>query len=1273
MDLSINKVNNAKNLNFKGVKGDYTEKNTPVFKFIPPSVKKGETVTLQFAMLKRGSDDKLVSPKEKDFMEIKFKGDEPLILPQSKLYGNSNGFAYRYKISANGKEDRFVTDAFAKINIADSDAKVNVIEYGNNYGITPKTGTMRHSFLDADAIIDKKTGKLNQNLDKDFVRNHFNKLQGSLKGLNYLLTQTDELDPYRYIISTPDIGADPTSSHKYWPNNLYQCSDMQDFKDFNFELFKRGKGYVADGAFTSQSLQSPLVQHALKWGEESPWYNMLKINGRLELGVLPNILPENPVNPYNHIGVRVVNNPHDKVNYDSKKLTYIQFYDDRLSSEAQREDSTKLIDAYDSAPEDHYDITSNEDSIYPFYFEVDPKQMRQKLEIFKDSNAVLLKDIENGYEDYLTFPNFSVVKREDASGGTFWDGNRDILKMNLSNPTENPKNQKGMQDARNYIYGVATFWTEAIQSDLILRTAKASNSERKEMAIANNIENLEALMARKDATHPVLEQNKTVSDYIKEFPLQSIETSPEMSAIFAQPQFKKEFLSEGTIRNLSSVVNRTLQAAIPEEYKNDDEYKTYVVKVFANEIIKNALVGAINPDLIGDKGEIDLKALKEVGLKQFARNANSPKEEREKTIDRLQEGLDNVSCTKLAERIEDDLKNISLEDFKIAETIVLQGKGGLNWRFDAAKDIGDLDEVKSSNKNFKDIWDGKDGVGQFWTNYIDEVRKYNPAAFVVSEITDFWGFYNNKDHDTFDDFGSNPDEKERKFLARSGSTTSSNYSSYFNKLSCFAGVNPENNNYELNPGDVAKLKEVVEGFVGANQPNNAILSHTFVDNHDKPRLLHALPLDMELYLTEDLKSASRTHKMIAKNVTGLSDYDMMHPKAVAVGEVMLDIINESSKYTDEEKNALEKALRELVNGQKTSESKPNLKRAEAFGVAPYEVTIRDMFKRAGFEGDKLDKAVQNFHKSMLSDKMLGLERMWQMTNAIVGTPTIYNGAEFAQTGYETPSKNVYVANRNPVLHNLKNEDGYKELYSKLYAVSDLYKAPGLSALRDGFPVSLNLTSEDSSIADKTIDQGAMNYFVQQIKDKGGYKKVEEMFAKGYKTQAEYDKAIESTFGIDNGPNGTNWKNFVEYYKNGKLKENYDKGSQIPFQMWPLYKYDDKGSQTISVITNLGVPKEGRSYEFDYKNADNMDKTVSSIDITDKDGNCPIEEGTILKRKIYDTRKGQFVDDRKTYKVKNGKIVNTNGDIKVLDTVMTFYVPKKRNTEIAFTSIYNGAH
>ena len=377
MDFSINKLHKANNnLQFTGLEGALNKKSSFVYKFIPPAHKSNEEVYLEISYLESDPETKgAKKPDEKKFIERKFNGNSPIEISQEILKKESPfGIAYRYKIVNKNGEVRYEQDPFRTMKINNKGDRMNVIEHKNFYGVSPKGGTMRHSFLDSDVRL--KGDKMVTAADRDFVRNHFNKLGGSIKGLTYLLNNTDELEPYRYIMTTPDIGADKVSSHRYWPSNQYQCNNLQDFKDFNFELFKKGKGYIADGAFTSQGIQSPLVQHVLKWGEDSPFYNMLKVDGFITLGVLPDIRPDGEaVNPYEHIGVRIVNNPNNK-DYDANKSTYIQFFDDRLLSEEKQNDTKNLHFDYDSAPQDHYEITSHQDSVQPYAFEIDAKDKK---------------------------------------------------------------------------------------------------------------------------------------------------------------------------------------------------------------------------------------------------------------------------------------------------------------------------------------------------------------------------------------------------------------------------------------------------------------------------------------------------------------------------------------------------------------------------------------------------------------------------------------------------------------------------------------------------------------------------------------------------------------------------------------------------------------------------------------------------------------------------------------------------------------------------------
>lgn len=1285
MDLSINRFQKArqKQISFEGVKSTYNKTAIPVLDFTtPPYNPLKEEAYLELVFLnKKDKSSGYITPDSSDFYVLQF--DEKDQIKIKKDFFDKRGidaFAYRYRFDQkDGSEPRYSLDAFKTIEIKDGE-EFNIVNLGKNYGISPKAGTMRHSFVDSDAVV--VDGKVRETLLSEFRRNHFNKLGGSLKGIDELV-KNGELAPYRYIITTPDIGVDPTSPHKYWSNNLYQCNNMQDFKDLNFDLYKLGKSYVADGAFTSQGIQSPLVAHALKWGEASPFYYMLKLQDNVALGVLPMMPQEGREYSFPTLGVRVVNPK--KPGYNKNKPTYIQFYDSRMASDRQVNDASKLISSYDTVPKEDFEVIGYPDSVHPFYFEVDPDDSR--LKVFNDKNAVLIKDIDNARK-FLSFDNFKISDRQHASGATFWDGNVDLIKMNLSNPKNTKESIEGMKNARQYILGVASFWTEAIQSDLILRTALLSDEEKAKVAINNDItpEQLEVIKNAPDSLpSSVLSDNKTVSDYIEEFPLQSLEVSPELAAVFSEPQFKKEFLNEETFAWLNDVVESTITEAIPEEYKQDENYKAFAIKAYANEVIKDVLMDSLNP--VATRNNLEKVTLNSL----LSTRPVNVEDERRQVVHRMQKLLSTDSIYSIRKKIADELSKISYEDFRQAEAIVTEGKAGLNWRFDAAKDIADLDAVRTGSSTLHEVWDEGGvlpAVTDFWAGFINNVKKYNPAALTVLEITDFASFYewNNVESmrkfapDITNDFldktaksfdkiakkakdkekegfraaaeiirtgviteknrkavldiadiyydedksradyikeSGKPDVnrtkilnlysgivskagfsadyypsdyenhvayvKEQQFLEQVGATTGSNYDKYFNRLSMFAGANPEN--YEGvsdKAGNVSFLKEQTKHLMKYGQPHTVMYSHVFYENHDKPRLLHVLPLDVKLYLTKNLEYASDEYKKLAAEITGRTDYGEINSKAVAVAQAMKKEIEKEYGDKPEIKNRLLDALKDLANGVVNEGDEPDYRTAEAFGVTPYEITIQMLFKRAGINNKD---AMLDFHKGMLAESMDIQQSLWQVVNALVGTPTLYNGAEFAQTGYETPSKNVYVGNRGEILHGLKNDKRYSAYYNKMQAISSLYKDPQLRAIRDGYPVSLEVDKKDG------------------------------------------------------------------------------------LEMWPLMKYDERGSKVISVITGNRMPKGTESKDGIDNNEVHL---VDSIKIKDEKQMPAFPDGTTLRRKIYDSQLAKYVDDNIIYTVKNGEIHSPKGKIKVDDTVMTFYVPNLELEKHKYASLFNGA-
>jgi len=1184
MDLSVNKLGKNHSIKFKGLKSGYTPQNAPVYKFYPPAYDKTkEIATLEFTEISVDkSNGKYISPQNSDFESIEFENDKPLEFYQEELQHDMSAFAYRYKITdKDGKNPRYIIDNFNKIDVTKGHP-ANLIEQGSNYGITPKMGPMRHSFIDSDVVLDKRLNMVHQN--KDFVRNHFNKLGGSLKGLTYLLTKTDELDPYRYIMSTPVIAEDKLSSHGYWPFNQYQCDNLEDFKEFIFELYKRGKGYVADGAFTSQGLSSPMVQHVLKWGKESPFYNMMKFDpsSTITLGILPDRSNVEGVGDYDYIGVKVVNNP-NRDDYDHNKPVYIQFFDTRLVQDETR-DKNELIEQYDKLPDDHYDITNHQDSVTPYHFEISPSDTK-RLNLFKNQDSILLGDVEDK-SDFLTFKNYSIGSKNNAAGANFWDGNRDIIKMNLSNPNTLPGNREGFFAARDYLLGVATYWSELVQSDLILKTALLSEDKKAEVAKNNDIDNYDEIKnSLNRAESLVLKQNKQVEDYVREFPVQSIETYPDLSAIFAQPDFQKEFFDDMTVNKISGIVQDAIDRIIPEQYKDNEDYRAYITKVYANTLIRNLLIGAMCPKALDENGNTNLEQLKTVSLHSLGGNKAQNVEAERKTVEnKLKYGINPETLENTIQTLSNEAELISLDDFKLSESIVLQGKAGLNWRFDASKDIGDLDAVRDRKESFQNIWYGKDhtpGVQDFWINFVKNIKSSNPSAYIIAEVTSIGDFSNNfaNFHEQFERQTNDKDAQasllEKDFINKTGATTVSNYSHYFNQISEFIGVNPEyGSGVDNKAGNVGVLKDRTDALLSDYQPNTALLSHVFIDNHDKPRVLHTMPIKMDLFMAENLENADTDTRNRIAGLTLRADFKNISGSAAAVGLAFDDVIQRRYKDKPEEKAKLERQLGLLINGQKNPDSPYNYRRADAFGKLPYEVTIRDLFKGAGINNEE---EMLDFRFDLLKDSIEYETKLWEVIHSLIGTPTLFNGTEFFQTGYETPSHNFYVANRNQTLHELKNDKRFGKYYERMQSIASLYQKPDLSAIRNGFPVSGNLGKEGD----------------------------------------------------------------LEFY--------------------PLYRYDEKGSKVISLITDNGIPKNQRVNEC--HDTQNKTHTLNSIKL-DFDGKEVLEDKMPLKR-IYLQDDKYVVDDNEyvlekhnvngkvTYEIKN----KNGGNIRLQGTVETFYFPK----------------
>ena len=306
--FSLNKTQGAdtgnQQVSFTGQKSIIKETGAQKFRFFaPPYDKEKYSVAVEIVPVKFGKDangqntEELVAAGKpvllKNSMSALKYGSYDLDAKDANL-PKTDMVGYRFVLIDNNKlrqtrdieasRDGYLLDSG---NAAlDGDEKFSY--FSKRQGFVNKSGPMYHIFPDSYNVKD----------GEDFVRNHFNKAGGNIQGIIEKLNEKDsELEPYEMIISTPLFGADDISSHGYWTMNPFQIASskgtLEDFKQLQNEMFDHGKTYVADGAFTSQSFEGPQLQHVLKWGKQSPFYNWFKLdvtdapNSNIKLGVFP--------------------------------------------------------------------------------------------------------------------------------------------------------------------------------------------------------------------------------------------------------------------------------------------------------------------------------------------------------------------------------------------------------------------------------------------------------------------------------------------------------------------------------------------------------------------------------------------------------------------------------------------------------------------------------------------------------------------------------------------------------------------------------------------------------------------------------------------------------------------------------------------------------------------------------------------------------------------------------------------------------------------------
>ncbi len=627
---------------------------------------------------------------------------------------------------------------------------------------------------------------------------------------------------------------------------------------------------------------------------------------------------------------------------------------------------------------------------------------------------------------------------------------------------------------------------------------------------------------------PELHKNGSPQDVLLEhsmnYPLEAIEFSDDLTAVLGSPYLsKKASHSEDILKTRNEFFKENNYDKVPKKFRDiyyDMDYEFYHGKMvgIANKIVEKAnkdgnlglydekghltakgklalplisdditkflLVKSLAPDVSikNEKGNLvyDYKALRKVGLQSINGGkgicASSEEEEARKVLNLLKDGITEISDSDkdiLSENIKDKFKDVSTNALKMAYVVLDKTESGLNWRTDATKDTLEIDNIRNGVDASAKEWEEKEIP--IWESFVKGVRKENPNSLIILEMTDLpeGSLFGNPSERFSDDL-----DVTQKTLQKTGATSVSNYNVLYGSLQrMFLRDFETGNDGEGGDNYKKQLNKIAEAMTGKNNwggKNNGFLynmpadgvkhSHNFVGNHDKPRIMHNLVLDMGIFYNhkDSQKSIEKLTKIYADDFhtnTGTKPDTKALAMAKAIGESLIPAVDDESLGI-ENKKAVKEALLGGIKDLVAGNYKGKKFASENFAAVPLDIAIKDVMIQAN-HAHKLNLNEDDEKFKKLADRALDIMTkeardkshiIDKLLMTMPGDPTFYMGDQLLESGYETACKNIYVKNRG-IIHwewlDDPNKGFVKDFHEEKRKIWNIRNGKDMSALTNG--------------------------------------------------------------------------------------------------------------------------------------------------------------------------------------------------------------------------------
>lgn len=940
-----------------------------------------------------------------------------------------------------------------------------------------------------------------QALANNATKQHF--FGGNVYNLIKLL-QEGKLKGISELLPSPITSGD--APHNYWLKNAFQLSSKfpegeSSYASLLVELYKNKTNLVSDGAFINTGITAPEFTDILNRGKVSSFKNnyTLSDSSDITLGLFSTnrLAKKNERFKLINSKYKYEQTPDGKIevkpneNYDPHKPTFFQVYDKRYVSNPNND---SIIKHYDKPQNSEYEINSYRDSCYHYPKELTSEQIEQfnrsvRLWNKEIAKGAIDKDVDmysyEGAQNLLKFAHFNVDSNDAAKGYRSWYNKKDVPQLNHSNV-----------QVREGIIDSGYYWTKLTDNINLNYIAKTNG-------VKDNIENRLTDIAKDDF----------IMRQISDFPLASVEFGENLTNIIKTGHIsKKAYLDDDILKsrvdiNINNIpqeyqdnyremsrilsekfvpfANKVLEKLnneLPEKlFENGKltEYGEHSLPIILHNIAKYSFIKTLAPEvevkLDSQKLALNynLEKLNEITTQSLGIPYGSSKEMAREFLTVLKskatKNLDENAQNEIKEISKGLLENTSLASLKAARQEINKKGIGLDWRLDAAKNAmygKTLDEELSS-------------ISSMWGAFSNAVRQANPNSRIMAEFTDMHQLYAGRKSEKF----PNPQDFRNHMMKDLGISEVC-YSYWFSDMGQIVNDSKNapqyfrNKMYEYLNAYPYKTSTNMSKGVARTLEANANDNQLFRDNNDQPKAMHFMMIDPKMFYSGLKTNESKiiAEKVIDCNYLGKEKilpqeaYDKTSSQAIAMAYAIRNSFSEMKNLTGGDKEALEHALSDLVQGKFKD---TNFIPAD-FGVKPVDMSILNTIKQAKYNAEKGGKPfsitdekqmkdlAKNIYKNMLTTPdSTGLSptdkyfKSLELFVSVPGSPTITIGN---RTGFESVSNNKHVANRNIEFIDIDEVlPGFKKRENEILGIR---KKSELRALNDGdYKVLPNLGDE----------------------------------------------------------------------------------------------------------------------------------------------------------------------------------------------------------------------